>query len=107
MQATTNTQQPTNIKKCWLWSKNKSVGSQPTPQKVQPIAPAQEASFYEKAIEWTHRADKIINLVLGYLLAIASVLGFMDVLSNGEVLSTVPWMFYGWLAVMGLGVDFQ
>jgi hypothetical protein len=107
MQATTNTQQPTNIKKRWPWSKNKNVGSQPTPQKVQPIAPAQEASFYEKAIEWTHRADKIINLVLGYLLAIASVLGFMDVLSNGQVLNQVPFMFYVWLGIMGLGVDFQ
>ena len=64
-------------------------------------------SFYEQAIEWTHRGDKVINLVLGYLLAIASGLGFMDVLSSGEVLSTVPWAFYGWLAIMGLGVDFQ
>lgn len=64
-------------------------------------------SFYEKAIEWTHRADKIINLVLGYLLAIASVLGFMDVLSNGEVLGHVPFLFYVWLLIMGLGVDFQ
>lgn len=64
-------------------------------------------SFYERAIEWTHRADKIINLVLGYLLAIASVLGFMDVLSNGEVLGHVPFLFYVWLLIMGLGVDFQ
>ena len=64
-------------------------------------------SFYEKAIEWTHRGDKVVNLVLGYLLAIASVLGFMDVLSNGEVLSHVPNLFYVWLAIMGLGVDFQ
>ncbi|HLG77351.1 MAG TPA: hypothetical protein VKX46_13130 [Ktedonobacteraceae bacterium] len=63
--------------------------------------------FYERAIEWTHRADKVINLVLGYLLAVASVLGFMDVLSNGEVLSNVPYLFYVWLAIMGLGVDFQ
>ncbi|GHO51508.1 hypothetical protein [Ktedonospora formicarum] len=64
-------------------------------------------SFYERAIEWTHRADKIINLVLGYLLAVASVLGFMDVLSNGEVLGHVPFLFYAWLLIMGLGVDFQ
>lgn len=64
-------------------------------------------SFYEKAIEWTHRADKIINLFLGYALAIASVLGFMDVLSNGEVLGHVPFLFYAWLLIMGLGVDFQ
>ncbi|GHO46821.1 hypothetical protein [Ktedonospora formicarum] len=64
-------------------------------------------SFYERAIEWTHRADKIINLVLGYLLAVASVLGFMDVLSNGEVLGHVPFLFYIWLLIMGLGVDFQ
>lgn len=64
-------------------------------------------SFYERAIEWTHRADKIINLFLGYALAIASVLGFMDVLSNGEVLGSLPWAFYAWLLIMGLGVDFQ
>lgn len=64
-------------------------------------------TFYGKAMEWTHRADKVISLALGYLLAIASVLGFMDVLSNGQVLSYVPWAFYLWLAVMGLGVDFQ
>lgn len=64
-------------------------------------------SFYERAIEWTHRADKIINLVLGYFLAVASVLGFMDVLSNGEVLGHVPFLFYIWLLIMGLGVDFQ
>jgi hypothetical protein len=71
------------------------------------VAAVQPTSFYELALEWTHRADKVINLVLGYLLAIASVLGFMDVLSNGEVLSTVPFMFYIWLGIMGLGVDFQ
>jgi hypothetical protein len=64
-------------------------------------------SFYERAIEWTHHADKVINLVLGYLLAIASVLGFMDVLSNGEVLQYASWLFYVWLAIMGLGIDFQ
>src|SRR5579859_2832805 len=68
---------------------------------------ASEMDFYEQAIERTHRADKVINLVLGYLLAVASVLGFMDVLSNGEVLGTVPYLFYVWLAIMGLGVDFQ
>lgn len=64
-------------------------------------------NFYGRAMEWTHRADKVISLALGYLLAIASVLGFMDVLSNGQVLSAVPWAFYVWLAIMGLGVDFQ
>jgi hypothetical protein len=65
------------------------------------------SSFYERAIEWTHHVDKVINLILGYLLAIASVLGFMDVLSNGEVLQYASWLFYVWLCVMGLGVDFQ
>lgn len=64
-------------------------------------------SFYRRAIEWSHRADKVINLVLGYLLAVASVLGFMDVLSGGEVLGNVPYLFYVWLGVMGLGVEFQ
>jgi hypothetical protein len=67
----------------------------------------QALSCYENAIEWAHKADKVINLVLGYLLAIASVLGFMDVLSNGEVLQYASWLFYVWLAIMGLGVDFQ
>ncbi|EFH83913.1 hypothetical protein [Ktedonobacter racemifer] len=71
------------------------------------VTRTEPGSFYEQAIEWTHRADKIINLVLGYLLAIASVLGFMDVLSNGEVLGHVPFLFYIWLLIMGLGVDFQ
>jgi DNA-binding transcriptional regulator YiaG len=76
-------------------------------QGTQGSQQTQQTNFYEQAIEWTHRADKVINLVLGYLLAIASVLGFMDVLSNGEVLSQVPYLFYVWLAIMGLGVDFQ
>ena len=83
----------------------------PKPMKAPATAPipagAQEDTFYERAIEWTHRADKVINLFLGYALAIASVLGFMDVLSNGEVLSHVPVLFYVWLGIMGLGVDFQ
>lgn len=81
---------------------------QPKVVKATPVvAVPGEPTFYEQAIEWTHRADKVVNLVLGYLLAIASVLGFMDVLSNGEVLSVVPNLFYVWLAIMGLGVDFQ
>lgn len=72
-----------------------------------PVAANDADTFYGRAMEWTHRADKVISLALGYLLAIASVLGFMDVLSNGQVLSAVPWAFYVWLAIMGLGVDFQ
>jgi hypothetical protein len=31
----------------------------------------------------------------------------MDVLSNGQVLQYASWLFYVWLAIMGLGVDFQ
>src|SRR5579859_6011885 len=94
----------------WSWPKSKQVAQPLAPSKPTPPPPAQSEasqSFYQQAIEWTHRADKVINLVLGYLLAIASVLGFMDVLSNGEVLSSVPYAFYIWLAIMGLGVDFQ
>jgi len=89
----------------WSWSKIKEDLQQSSTSAQ--LARVQPTNFYERAIEWTHRADKIINLVLGYLLAIASVLGFMDVLSNGQVLNQVPFMFYVWLAIMGLGVDFQ
>jgi len=89
----------------WSWSKIKEDLQQSSTSAQ--LARVQPTNFYEKAIEWTHRADKIINLVLGYLLAIASVLGFMDVLSNGQVLNQVPFMFYVWLGIMGLGVDFQ
>ncbi len=89
----------------WSWSKIKEDLQQSSTSAQ--LAKVQPTNFYERAIEWTHRADKIINLVLGYLLAVASVLGFMDVLSNGQVLSQVPFMFYVWLGIMGLGVDFQ
>jgi len=90
----------------WFRRKKKQ---KPAKQIVAPVlqSTGTTTSFYERAIEWTHRADKVINLVLGYLLAIASVLGFMDVLSNGQVLNTVPYLFYVWLGIMGLGVDFQ
>ncbi|HTK08618.1 MAG TPA: helix-turn-helix domain-containing protein [Ktedonobacteraceae bacterium] len=89
----------------WSWSKIKEDLEQSST--AAQLAKVQPTNFYEKAIEWTHRADKIINLVLGYLLAIASVLGFMDVLSNGQVLGQVPYLFYVWLGIMGLGIDFQ
>jgi len=110
----TTTQQETNhipeqkqSFKWKFWQKSNDTDLQKT-QKLEYSEPSTgDLSFYEKAIEWTHRADKVINLVLGYLLAIASVLGFMDVLSNGEILGQVPYMFYAWLAIMGLGVDFQ
>ncbi len=90
----------------WTWTrKEKPAKAQAA---MQPVTTAPTAeNFYERAIEWTHRADKVINLVLGYLLAGASVLGFMDVLSGGNVLSNVPYLFYVWLLIMGLGVDFQ
>src|SRR5579859_6112724 len=95
----------------WPWHTKKVAQSTPasalSKPTMQPTQSEASQSFYQQAIEWTHRADKVINLVLGYLLAIASVLGFMDVLSNGEVLGTVPYLFYLWLAIMGLGVDFQ
>jgi hypothetical protein len=90
----------------WSWSKIKRELDQSSAAAAQ-MADVQPTNFYERAIEWTHRADKIINLVLGYLLAIASVLGFMDVLSDGQVLGQVPYLFYVWLAIMGLGIDFQ
>jgi len=96
------------MKRFLLWRrKGDPAGIVQIQQPVVKSTATNPESFYEKAIEWTHRADKVVNLVLGYLLAIASVLGFMDVLSNGEVLSHVPNLFYVWLAIMGLGVDFQ
>ena len=97
--------QKKNIRR-WSWSRIKENLDQSSVAAAQ-MASVQPTNFYERAIEWTHRADKIINLVLGYLLAIASVLGFMDVLSNGQVLGQVPYLFYVWLAIMGLGIDFQ
>lgn len=106
------TQQPTPLqgrRLFWLIPLPAKKPKQPKAAKTtRAAAVASDAdTFYGKAMEWTHRADKVINLILGYLLAIASVLGFMDVLSNGQVLSHVPQAFYVWLAIMGLGVDFQ
>ncbi|GHO51438.1 hypothetical protein [Ktedonospora formicarum] len=93
------------------WWKRKEIQKKnrhkETPLDIFDATRTEPESFYERAIEWTHRADKIINLILGYFLAVASVLGFMDVLSNGEVLGHVPFLFYIWLLIMGLGVDFQ
>jgi hypothetical protein len=104
-------QQPTNVKKTWAerraTKKAEKLAAKALRVSTPPVQAAGPLSFYELALEWTHRADKVINLVLGYLLAIASVLGFMDVLSNGQVLINIPWAFYVWLAIMGLGVDFQ
>lgn len=100
-----STQQSNDPGKKWLfWQRGKSPKAQTSAPVSQTTDPE---NFYERAIEWTHRADKVINLILGYLLAIASVLGFMDVLSNGQVLGRVPNLFYVWLGIMGLGVDFQ
>lgn len=94
--------------KFWKWKRQaQPKGTAQTANQMPQQASTDTTNFYQRAIEWTHRADKVINLILGYLLAIASVLGFMDVLSNGEVLSSVPYAFYVWLAIMGLGVDFQ
>lgn len=103
------TQQPAPLQgKRLLWLIPLPAKKPKVAKPVKALAATDDANtFYGKAMEWTHRADKVINLILGYLLAIASVLGFMDVLSNGQVLSHVPQAFYIWLAIMGLGVDFQ
>lgn len=102
------TQQPPLQGKRLLWLIPLSAKQPKTAKVTRTTVVSSDAdTFYGKAMEWTHRADKVINLILGYLLAIASVLGFMDVLSNGQVLASVPWAFYVWLAIMGLGVDFQ
>ncbi|HLZ62842.1 MAG TPA: hypothetical protein VKR06_38325 [Ktedonosporobacter sp.] len=100
-QAATNEKKPSGWSALWQHKKSEKTFQ------ATILTEKKSQNFYEQAIEWTHRADKVINLVLGYLLAIASVLGFMDVLSNGEVLGAVPYAFYIWLAIMGLGVDFQ
>src|SRR5579859_1292799 len=100
-QAATNEKKPSGWSALWQHKKSEKTFQ------ATILTEKKSQNFYEQAIEWTHRADKVINLVLGYLLAIASVLGFMDVLSNGEVLGAVPYAFYVWLAIMGLGVDFQ
>jgi predicted transcriptional regulator len=98
--------QPGQEKERFLfWDKPAWMMKKPVDTTDRPIT--DQDSFYRRAIEWSHRADKVINLILGYLLAVASVLGFMDVLSGGEVLNHVPYLFYIWLGVMGLGVEFQ
>lgn len=111
-QQSTPTQPATTEQRRWPWPWQRKPKKQPKTTVIAKtatlaIATNDEPTFYENAIEWCHRADKVINLALGYLLAFASVLGFMDVLSNGEVLTHVPAAFYIWLAIMGLGVDFQ
>ena len=56
---------------------------------------------------FTGEADKIINHLLGYLLAITGLIAFIDVVGNGKALDAAPALFWAWVIVQGLGVDFQ
>jgi hypothetical protein len=64
-------------------------------------------NFYRKAIQWSHTADKVVNLVLSYALALSSLIAYLDVLGNGGIIDRFPPLFYVWLGVQGLGVELQ
>ena len=64
-------------------------------------------NFYRKAIQWSHAADKVVNLVLSYALALSSLIAYLDVLGNGGIIDRFPPLFYVWLGVQGLGVELQ
>jgi len=64
-------------------------------------------NFYQRAIEWSHTADKVVNLVLSYALALSSLIAYLDVLGNGSIIDRFPPLFYVWLGIQGLGVELQ
>ncbi len=63
--------------------------------------------WYHRAILWSHRADKMMNLFLSYALALSSLIAYLDVMGNGEIIHRVPLLFFVWLSVQGLGVELQ
>ncbi len=64
-------------------------------------------NFYQHAVEWSHTADKVVNLVLSYALALSSLIAYLDVLGNGSIIDRFPPLFYVWLGIQGLGVELQ
>lgn len=72
-----------------------------------PVSRPRTLTASQRLSGWTHEVDKIINHILGYLLAITGLIAFIDVVGDGKALSMVPWLFWFWVIVQGLGVDFQ
>jgi hypothetical protein len=61
----------------------------------------------QKLAAFTSEFDNIFNHVLGYILAFTSLVAFADVLGNGRITSSLPWLFWLWILAQGLCVEFQ
>ena len=67
----------------------------------------QRFTMSQRISKWTNELDKILNHVLGYLLAFTGLIAVADVIGNQRMSSTAPVLFWTWIFVQGLGIDFQ
>lgn len=67
----------------------------------KPLTPSQRLTAF------TSEFDRIFNHLLGYILAFTSLVAFADVLGNGRITSSLPWLFWLWILAQGLCVEFQ
>ncbi len=67
----------------------------------------QHLTLSERISIWTNELDKILNHVLGYLLAFTGLIAVADVIGNQRMSSTAPVLFWAWVLIQGLGIDFQ
>jgi hypothetical protein len=67
----------------------------------------QQVPFSQRLSAWTDEADRVFNHILGYVIAITSLVAFADVLSNGQITQYLPGVYWVWLIAQGLGVEFQ
>lgn len=65
------------------------------------LTPSQRLSAF------TSEFDRIFNHLLGYILAFTSLVAFADVLGNGRITGSLPWLFWLWIIAQGLCVEFQ
>jgi hypothetical protein len=71
------------------------------------VAQQPDAPFSRRLSAWTDEGDRIFNHLLGYVIAITSLVAFADVLSNGQITQYLPGVYWVWLIAQGLGVEFQ
>ena len=67
----------------------------------EPLSPSARLAGF------TNEAEHIFNHLLGYVIACTALVAFMDVLGNGRITGSIPWLFWLWTGAQGLGVEFQ